>query len=317
MPSNFLGPTLVNATLAPAVAGDFASRNPRATLPAGPGGLVAGPAGVTIANFAWVSYTYNDADYAPAAVNSFGYGQVGGFIAREQQGLITAYLADAANVIPGGMPVTLYVEGDFWVKNSTATSAQVGMKAYANYASGAVTFAATGTAPTISATGSSIAAATSSSTGSISGNVLTLTAVGSGTIYPGTTISGTSVATGTVIVSQLSGTPGGVGTYAVSIPEQTVASTTISGTYGTLTVGTTAATTWGPGQLLSGTNVVAGTYIYAFISGSGGAGTYAVNNNTVVASTTITAATAVETKWYAMSSGATGELVKISSWPMG
>ena len=44
----------VNLTPAPAVAGDFASTNPRASVPAGPGGLVAGLTGVIVGQFAWV-----------------------------------------------------------------------------------------------------------------------------------------------------------------------------------------------------------------------------------------------------------------------
>jgi hypothetical protein len=42
-----------------------------------------------------------------------------------------------------------------------------------------------------------------------------------------------------------------------------------------------------------------------------------VDNNTVVASTAITAGLSVETKYFARSSGLPGELVKISSNPYG
>lgn len=69
--------------------------------------------------------------------------------------------------------------------------------------------------------------ATASVTGSIATTTLTVTAVGSGTLYPGANILGTGVLQGTIIVSQLSGTTGGVGTYQVS-RSQTVASTTIT-----------------------------------------------------------------------------------------
>jgi hypothetical protein len=40
------------------------------------------------------------------------------------------------------------------------------------------------------------------------------------------------------VVSQLTGAAGGVGTYVLSSARITVASETISGTYGTLTIGT-------------------------------------------------------------------------------
>jgi len=69
--------------------------------------------------------------------------------------------------------------------------------------------------------------AIASVTGSISGSILTVTVVGSGTLYVGNTISGTGVAAGTVILEHLTGTVGGVGTYVVS-GNQTAASTTIT-----------------------------------------------------------------------------------------
>ena len=73
-----------------------------------------------------------------------------------------------------------------------------------------------------------------SGTGSISGTVLTITAVYAGSIGIGTAITGTGV-TGTTVSSLGTGT-GGVGTYNIAT-SQTVASTTISGTYsGTQTI---------------------------------------------------------------------------------
>lgn len=66
-------------------------------------------------------------------------------------------------------------------------------------------------------------------TASITLTDMTVSAVTSGTIYPGMTITGTGVTAGTRIVSQTSGTDGGTGVYVVSV-SQTVASTTITGT---------------------------------------------------------------------------------------
>jgi hypothetical protein len=69
--------------------------------------------------------------------------------------------------------------------------------------------------------------------GSIAGNVLTVTAINSGSITLGQTISGTGITTGTTITAFTSGAGGNVneaGTYLVNI-SQTVASTTISGYY--------------------------------------------------------------------------------------
>src|SRR5277367_1277065 len=99
----FFGQTQIYNQENPAVAGDRASQNPMATFDAGPGGLVAGLAGVIVGNFAWVT-----------------------------------------PLIPEGLPVALAVQGDFWVVNNGTTEAIPGVsKAYANFADGSVTFAAT------------------------------------------------------------------------------------------------------------------------------------------------------------------------------
>lgn len=294
------------------VAGDSASANPRFTYLAGPGGLVAGAAGVVIGLFGWV-YNPDDPNGTGTIVTNSGAGIPAGFCRREQQGLNTTFLSDAGMTIPQGFPLALYTGGDFLVVNDGATEAQVSQKAFAILANGKVQFAAAGTIPGgASATASSIAAATFSVTGSVADDILTVTAVGSGTIYPGSTIAGTGIATGTQVVSQLTGTTGGVGTYLLNVGSQTAASTTVSGTYGILTIGT-ATGTFVIGDILTGTNVVTGTAITANLTGSGGTGgTMVVNNNTVVSSTTITASTAVETKWFARSSALPGGIVKIS-----
>lgn len=308
--------TSVGVQPAPAVAGDFADINPRAFVDAGPGGLVAGPSGLTIGRFAWWTPSSIDANGAPTIVSNTGFGPVTGLVPRRQQGLITAYLADAAMTIPQGFAVSLMSSGGMWVKNEGTAAAQVGQTAYANFSNGAATFAAASAAATASVTGS-IAASTASVTGSISGNVLTVTAVGSGALVVGGTLSGTNVATGTQIVSQVSGTAGGIGVYTVSIPEQTVASTTISETYGTLTVTAVSSGTLVVGGVLSGSGVTAGTYITALGTGTGGTGTYIVSPTQTASSTTVTATTNVQTKFVALSAGLPGELVKISSHLLG
>jgi hypothetical protein len=59
--------------------------------------------------------------------------------------------------------------------------------------------------------------------------VLTVSAVSSGTILLGMTLSGTGITAGTKIVAQVSGTTGGVGVYTVDTSQE-AASTTIQGT---------------------------------------------------------------------------------------
>jgi len=60
------------------------------------------------------------------------------------------------------------------------------------------------------------------------GTVMDVTAVASGTLLSGMTLTGTGVTAGTRIVSQTSGTTGGVGLYVVDT-SQLVASTTVNG----------------------------------------------------------------------------------------
>lgn len=303
--------TSVQINPVPGLPGDFASSNVRKVVLAGPGALVAGPAGVTPGRFAWV-------DPTGTFVTNFGTGLPSGFVHRVLgEALITTFLAETSNLIFGGWEVTLFSDGDFWVRNAGANNVTINMKAYANFADGSVTFGATGAPPTgASVTGSIAAAAATSVTGSIAANVLTVTAVGSGTLVVGATLSGTGVTTGTTIVSQLSGTPGGIGTYQVSTQE-TAASTTITATYGVLTVTAVGSGALVVGDVLSGSGVTAGTFITSFGTGTGGIGTYNVSASQTATSTAITAAGAVETKWFAMSTGLAGEVIKMSSQNLG
>lgn len=309
--------TQVGANPAPAIAGDFASANPYYSVDAGPGGLVAGVNGVTIGRFAWANYSVTDNDGAAAAVANTGFGVPTGFVHRHQQGLITAFLAGASMLIAPGFQMALMKGGDFWIKNDGLAAAVPGMKAFADFSDGHARFAAAGSAANnVAAATGSIAASTGSFTGSIAGDVMTITAVGSGVVVPGGTLSGTNVVTGTQVLAQLTGTAGGIGTYRVNI-QQTVASTTISETYGTFTAASALTGVFGVGDVLSGTGVTAGTQIRAFGTGTGGLGTYIVDQNAVVGSTTISAAGDVETKWVCFSAGAPGELVKIGNVPNG
>ena len=294
-------------------AGDWASSNPRDFVLAGPGGLIAGPAGVTIGNFAWATYPA-DPDGSPAIVNSFGIGAPTGFVHREQQGLDSTYLSNAGNTILGGFPLTLTSNADVLVKNAGAAQAQVGMKAFAKISDGSVSFAAAGTIPGgASGATASIAAETWSATNaSITGAILDTTSAScviTGTIYPGSSITSNGVGN---VVKQLTGTPGGAGTYLLDTGEQAISSLTIGGAYGLLSNGTVTGA-FAVGQVLTGSGVAAGTVVTQLVTGAGGTGgTTVVNNNTVVSSTTIVGSNSVETRWFARSTGLTGEIVKIS-----
>ena len=71
------------------------------------------------------------------------------------------------------------------------------------------------------------AGSAASVTASIAGTTMTVTAVGSGALTTGQTLSGSGVTSGTKVVKQLTGTAGSTGTYQVDA-SQTVASTTIT-----------------------------------------------------------------------------------------
>ena len=300
---------------APGVLGDFCDKNPRYTVEAGPGGLVSGASGVTVGRFAWATFP-PDGDGSPAIVNNSGSGPVTGFVHREQQALIVNYLADASLVVQPGYPVTLFNGGGFWAKNEGTTEALNGMKAFASVTNGAVSFAAAGTiSGGASGATSAIVSTTLTLVGGVSGNVLTVASVSAGSVYKGALL--TSNAVGTVL-SQLSGTANGAGTYLLDTGEQSVAAgTTIGGLYGVITFGTVTGGPFAVGMVLTGTGVVAGTVITDSITGGATSGTMVVNPNTAVSSATIVGSSTVETKWYARSTGLVGEIVKISDKPQG
>lgn len=144
----------VKTRFAPAVAGDFASANPRASMLAGPNSLVAAAAGVTIGLFAWAitnglpDLQSGETDLYDTVSNA-GSGVPSGFVSRTGQGaLISTFLAESGSVIPQGSMVTLMVSGDYWVRNNGASAVAAGHKVYVSTLTGQVQTAATGTALT-------------------------------------------------------------------------------------------------------------------------------------------------------------------------
>jgi len=307
---------------APGIEGDFSSANPRFSALAGQQAFVAG-SNLFVGRFAWT-----DQNATNSIANCNGVGNVAGFIHREQQAFISTYLAETSMQVLPGVEVTIMSGGDFWARNTGTLVTTVGMKAYAKYSDGTVAFGPTGSPPTAGSVTGSIAAGAASVTasiaivqaqtpGALSSGVMTVTAVGSGTLVPGATLSGTGVQTGTTVVAQLTGTTGGIGTYTVSIP-QTTASTTITAAYGILTVTAVGSGVVAIGDVLSGSGVTAGTAVVSFGTGTGGTGTYNVNTSQTASSTTITAAGYVETKWICMDVGRQpNDIVRISDHPLG
>lgn len=268
---------VVNLTPAPAVAGDFASSNPRASALAGPGGFVAGAGGVTVGKFAWAAPLAGD--NSPITVQSFATINEAptGFVHREQQALIQNYLATNSSNIPAGFPVTLSVAGDFWALVTGSTAASINAQVYYNSATGDILF---GSAPTgasvtglIGSTNTAAIGATFTASAGTPATQLVVTSV-TGYISVGDVVSGTGITAGTTIVSQLSGTTGGAGTYILSAANTASAATitsfgsvlNVSSTTGLISVGDTVS---------GGSGFPVGATVLSQISGTtGGAGKY-------------------------------------------
>lgn len=179
--------------------------------------------------------------------------------------------------------------------------------------------------PTQATLTGSIAPATASFTGSIAGTILTVSAIASGNIVVGQTLSGTGgggVTALTKVLQQLTGSAGGVGTYIVSA-SQIVLSTAIAGAYGILTVSAVASGTLAIGQTVVGTGVTVSTQIVSLISGTGGTGTYAVDvSQTAISAAMTTAATGAVVTYdstsgaFVISSGVLGAVSSVN-YPTG
>jgi hypothetical protein len=291
--------TRVNRQVPPAVIGQYASMNPRASALAGAGQFRSGGSLnylsaanlAVIGNFAWGQGQFATSQKPSGA-------SVGGFVANELQTVIP--FPDASNplypnpvrlAVEGGFPVTLNTHGDFWTLPVGAVSGIVspGDSVYARAYDGALTNDSTD----FSATGAQTTTA------------MVITAVTKGALVPGMHLSGTNAAS--VVVAQASGTPGGAGTYTMSVSEtvgsatvtsnatdtlykwasQTVADASFTGVVaagtGVLTVSALTGTIGlpvqgGDAQYLNGTGVPQNTFILAQLSGTaGGAGTYQLN----------------------------------------
>ncbi len=193
---------VVNNQPGVAAAGDFADANIRVNVLAGPGALVSAAGREPIVgNFAWANQLTG-----LAARNYLGtVAEKIGFVHSELQTAISEFLAGASLIVNKGFPVTLMDQGSFWAE--FLAGATVGQKVFANYVDGSVYAAAAGASTQVSAFTGVIAVTT---------GILTASSV-TGPIAAGQVISGVGVPAGTVITSQISGTPGGAGTYQTSI----------------------------------------------------------------------------------------------------
>lgn len=244
MPTSNGFPRVVNNQPGVAVPGDFADANIRASVIAGAGALTAlALRNPTVGNFAWADLRDPGTGTGGQAFSNYRGEPTAkiGFVHREQQGLITNFLAPTTQIIHAGREVTLMDQGSFWAK--FAAGATVGQKVFAKYLDGSVVAQAAGTSTQTASITASLA-----STG-----VLTVTAVGSG-----------ALAVGAVL--------------------------------------TDVAADFTPVQ------------ITAFLSGTGGTGTYQTTGVATVTSRTMVAAEMVETNFFIDSPASSNELAKISTW---
>jgi hypothetical protein len=308
--------TFVNNLPPPAVAGDFAGANIRANVIASLNGFVATPAGVVVGRGAWADPTYG------LASNYYRTSSFMGFVHRNMQALITAYLANNGSTIQSGDPVTVMDQGEFW--GFFASSASVGQKVYFDPVTGALTANSTGQSVTASNTSVTISG----------GNALSLVGTTTGTVAIGQLVvmaglpngtyitagSGTSWtianADGTTIpnISTTAASFYGVqeSQFFVASPVTADASFTASlavptapSNFGVLNVSAIASGVLAAGQWLSATGLPASANVQILeqLTGTAGStGTYLTNNVAyTISSTSSFAATQ-------------GKLGKISSW---
>lgn len=101
----------VNRQPAPAIEGDFASADPRASMLAGEGILIAGAAGLIVGRFGFARNDNGKVDNADPGVPY----RIG-FVHRDQPVLITGWLAGQGMTVQPGLEVTLHDAGAFWAR---------------------------------------------------------------------------------------------------------------------------------------------------------------------------------------------------------
>jgi hypothetical protein len=201
--------------------GDFAGAQLRSVVPGVRGQLIAAPAPNQpyIGQFAWVDQ-----------LTGLVYGNFQGtrsskigFTHNDTQAVIVPFLASNETYFEANLPVTLFEKGSFWA--NFPAGATVGQSVFANYAGGSVYAAASGTSTQVA----SVTAAIAANTG-----IMTVSAVGSGSLAAYNFLTGANITTapgvtsGLIITSQLTGTVGNTGTYQTNYTGSTaIASGTV------------------------------------------------------------------------------------------
>lgn len=239
---------------------------------------------------------FSGATIAPSALLMAQYNQVA-VAAYLRGGNVSSLSLAQLQAIAGVLDIVIdgYPHNAASVNLSAATSP--------TNAASIIQTAINGSLPTEASVTAAIAAETATFTASISGLVMNVTAVASGTIVNGGTLTGTGVTAGTTVTGQLSGTAGGIGAYSVSL-SQIVAPESITEAYGQMTVSAVGSGTVAVGQTVSGAGVTTGTIVTQLGSGTGGNGTYFVNDSQTVASESLTCSPTAAVVSYDSTSGA-------------
>ncbi len=261
--------TVIQNQQAPGVPGDFASTNPFSSVLAGEGALVAPASGLQVGNFAWVGPNGQ-------VSQSFVAGWQIGFLGRNMQGLITQFLEEASMIVPQGFMITLFNGGDFFA--NFEGGAAVGNFVFADPNDGAPVASTTSSAPAL---GAGTASAGFSGTATLNGTTtLNVTAVTHGIVSPGDHVADTTTAgnipAGTTIVSQLTGTAGGVGTYQMSAIGVAAVGDSVVTTSEFALVTAIASGSFNLGDVFTGTAVAAGTAMIAQATPFSGVATVAL-----------------------------------------
>lgn len=234
--------TFVTQQLPPGQPGDFASMNPRAVVltPIGsapgltPGARVAASQSVTVGYFAWMATTGLVYSSEAAA----GAGAQIGFVAQENQTVITEFLGQYRRTVQDGFPITLFAAGDFWA-DVAGLPVVAGDPIYAVLTTGqpSTDSDSGNTAPTGYVAASSAPAAPSSTASTVAANtgVLTTNGATSG-IEVGMNVTMTGLPDNVFVTAQLTGSAGAGGgaTYQLNYQGPAVTSATATFSQGNL-----------------------------------------------------------------------------------
>ncbi len=294
--------------------GQFYGANPRASLLAGPGIWLSPVGGLICGNFCWANQTTG------LVTQGYTAGAQIAFVGRHLQAIITAFLGFNTQVIPAGLAVQLYSQGDFW--DQFLSGCTPGQTVFADPNTGAaVGLLAAGTA--YLGTGYFVAGAAAwAGTGFIVGNTLTVVSTTSGSIAQWQSITLGAIPAGQTATDLnlnqgMYLTAGGGSSWTTSGSPQNVGSPSapvaLIGTGATqFTVSSTTSGTLAVGSNLTAVGLTPGTTILA------GAGPYSVTGQQTLFSSgspgTVNAGANIATPWKVNSYANPGEDAVTSTW---